>query len=44
VAFKGVEGVRGSKPRDPPGGEMRREGKFLRNDVHHADAVVWEPV
>jgi len=25
------------------GGEMRRE-KSLRNGVHHADAVVWEPV
>jgi hypothetical protein len=25
------------------GGEMRRE-KSIRNDVHHADGAVWEPV
>ena len=26
------------------GGEMRREIKSLRIGVHHANAVVWEPV
>jgi hypothetical protein len=42
--LKGVEVcASGLKPRDPPGGEKRRE-KSLRIDVHDADAVVWGPV
>ena len=37
-------GVSGLKPRGGGRREKRREKKSLRNEVHHADAVVWGPV
>jgi hypothetical protein len=39
--LKGVAG--GDRNRRVMGGETRRENS-LRNGVHHADGVVWEPV
>ena len=41
MELKGVEGK--DCERGTLGGETRRE-KSLRIDVHHANAVVWEPV
>ena len=41
LELKGIEG--GDRKRGVMGGERRR-GKSLRIGVHHANAVVWEPV
>jgi len=38
-----LEGVEGGDRNRGVGGETRRE-KSLRIGVHHANAVVWEPV
>jgi hypothetical protein len=41
--LKGVAVCR-DRNRGVMGGETRRERKSLRIGVHHANAVVWEPV